>query len=43
LLGDRIVAIVLLENLEALTGIEWAQDNGIGFKVCRDIRYLYVV
>jgi hypothetical protein len=43
LLGDGIVAVILLEDLQVPAGIERAQKNGIGLEVRGDIYDLYVV
>jgi len=43
LLRDRIIAIILLENLHAAGAVKRAQDNGIRLKMRRDVGDLNMV
>jgi len=43
LLRDRIISVVLLQDLEMAAGVERTQDHGIGLKVSGDVGDLQVI
>ncbi len=43
LLRDRIIPVILFENLKTAARVQWAQDHGIRLKMRRNVSDLHVV